>query len=441
MQTRSAGKKLLLLTVAFVVLVFLMAASLLTGLFLSPVLGRGLGPDSAFAAAGHALALKAGAIGFGPASGSITSTLLPPTALEGADSEELEVAGVYERVSPSVVHIRVVQHITATQSLDTQIPQFPQVPLPGWPNVNPPQQPRDFYSQGTGSGFVWDKEGHVVTNYHVVDGADKIEVTFLDGTTVPAEVVGSDPDADLAVLQVDLSADRLSPVTPGDSDAAFVGQRAIAIGNPFGQAWTLTTGVVSALGRTLPSGTSKYSIPEMIQTDAAINPGNSGGPLLDREGRVIGVNTLILSNNQSSDGVGFAIPINVVKQIVPVLIAEGHYTYAWLGVEGRDLDRGTAVAMGLSADQRGALLINIVADSPAAEAGLRGSGETVSLDGAEVKIGGDVITAIDGRPVRQMDDVIVYLVKETHPGQRITLTLLRQGQVQQVEVTLGTRPR
>jgi 2-alkenal reductase len=365
-----------------------------------------------------------------PAPGA-TPTPIPPALLEDADVEERLVASVYERVAPSVVHIRVVQHVAGVE--------VPRIEIPGWPEL--PQPPPDFYRQGTGSGFVWDTEGHIITNYHVVQGAEKIKVAFLDGTRVLAEIVGSDPDSDLAVLKVDLPAERLYPVTPGDSDALFVGQRTIAIGNPFGQEWTLTTGVVSAVGRTLPSGTSQFSIPEMIQTDAAINPGNSGGPLLDREGRVIGVNTMIISQWQSSAGVGFAIPINIVKQVVPVLIEEGHYTYAWLGIKGRDLDLETALAMDLPPDQRGALVIEVTANSPADKAGLRESDETVTIDGAEVQIGGDVIVAIDDQPVTSMDDLIVYLVKKTHPGQKVVLTVLRDGDERRIEVRLGERPR
>jgi 2-alkenal reductase len=361
-----------------------------------------------------------------------TRTPIPEDLLEAADAEERLVASVYEQVAPAVVHIRVVQHISGTESHPF---------VPGFPELDLPELPEDFYLEGAGSGFVWDQLGHIVTNYHVVQGAEKVEVTFLDGLTVLAEVIGMDPDSDLAVLAVDLPAERLVPVNLGDSDAVFVGQRAIAIGNPFGQEWTLTMGVVSALGRTLPSGTSQFSIPEMIQTDAAINPGNSGGPLLDREGRVIGVNTLILSNERASAGVGFAIPIRIVRQVVPSLIGEGYYAYPWLGIWGRDLDRETALAMGLPADQRGALVLEPVEGGPAAEAGLRGSQETVTIDGNEVQIGGDVIVAIDDLPVQGMDDLIVYLVKETEPGQRVTLTVLRDGQEEEIEVTLSERPR
>lgn len=359
-----------------------------------------------------------------------TPTPIPADILEEASVEERLVARVYERVAPSVVHIRVVQQVSGDEG--------PGFEIPGWPDH--PELPDDFFRRGEGSGFVWDKTGHIVTNYHVVQDAEEVDVTFLDGVTVLAEVVGTDPDSDLAVLNVERSGDRLTPVELGDADKVFVGQRAIAIGNPFGQEWTLTTGVVSALGRTQPSGTSQFSIPEMIQTDAAINPGNSGGPLLDREGHVIGVNTLILSEDRASAGVGFAIPVNIVSQIVPVLMEEGEYAYAWLGIVGRDLDRETALTMNLPADQRGALVIEVAEDGPAEEAGLRGSDETINRNGAALQVGGDVIVAIDGQPVDTMDDLIVYLVEDARPGQRVTLTIVRDGEERTVGVTLGERP-
>jgi S1-C subfamily serine protease len=360
-----------------------------------------------------------------------TSTPIPSDILEEASAEERMVASVYERVAPSVVHIRVVQHVSGGEA--------PRIEIPGWPDH--PEVPDDFYRRGEGSGFIWDTDGHVVTNYHVVEDAEEVEVTFLDGVTLPAEVMGTDPDSDLAVLKVERPGDQLNPVALGHSDRVFVGQRAIVIGNPFGQEWTLTTGVISALGRTQSSGTSQFSIPEMIQTDAAINPGNSGGPLLDREGNVIGVNTLILSEDRASAGVGFAIPVNTVDQVVPVLIEEGQYAYAWLGIVGRDLDRETALAMDLPADQDGALVIEVVEDSPAEEAGLQGSDETITRSGAALQVGGDVVVAIDAQQVGTMDDLIVYLVGEARPDQRVTLTVLRDGEERTVEVTLGSRPR
>jgi serine protease Do len=446
MEKRSISQKLILGIGMTVILLTLLAASCVAGVLLAPRLDElfpATGEEdrgTAVTAVVEGAAVAPTATPVPPATATpvplATPTPIPPLTMADADAEERLVAGVYERVAPSVVHIRVVQHVAGSEMPQIEIPQ-----IPGWPEFGLPEEPRDFYRQGEGSGFVWDDGGHIVTNYHVVADAEKVEVTFFDGATVPAEVVGSDPDSDLAVLRIDLAAAELQPVTPGDSDAVFVGQRAIALGNPFGQEWTLTQGIVSAVGRTLRSGTSQFSIPEMIQTDAAINPGNSGGPLLDREGRVIGVNTLIRTSTGVSSGVGFAIPVNVVKQVVPVLIKEGAYAYAWLGVVGRDLDRDTATAMDLPPEQRGALVIEVPDDGPADIAGLRGSDETITLDGAEVPIGGDVIIAVDGQSVQAMDDIIVYLVKETRPGDQITLTVLRDGEERQIPVTLGERPR
>ncbi|RMF31773.1 MAG: PDZ domain-containing protein, partial [Chloroflexi bacterium] len=342
-----------------------------------------------------------------------------PSALpSGADAEEQLIAQVYRQVSPSVVYIQVIKQVG--------------IELPGMPGVE----------AGVGSGFVWDREGHIVTNYHVVQEADVVEVTFLDGTQALADVVGTDPHSDLAVVQVkDVPQEVLKPVTPGDSDQLFVGQRALAIGSPFAQQWTLTVGVISALGRTIRSGTSRFSIPEVIQTDAAINPGNSGGPLLDDSGRVIGVNTMILSGAGSSSGVGFAVPINIVKRVVPVLIEKGEYTYPWLGIAGVTLNRDLAEAMDLDPNQRGAMVTQVEQGGPADKAGLRGADRTVEIFGQEVEVGGDVIIAIDGQPVKGMDDLIVYLVKKTEPGQKVVLTVLRDGKEMEIPVTLGERPK
>ncbi len=434
MKNRSSKQNLMRWMVFVAVILVLMVGSFLAGSLLAPGTGQAatsldetlVGTDST-----TPKNFATGAIsGVLPAAPSSTPAAPDP------DAEERLIAGIYERVAPSVVHIRVVQRVSGAEAPMPEIPQ-----IPGWPEFDFGPESQEFYRQGEGSGFVWDEQGHIVTNYHVVQDAEKVEVSFLDGATLPAEVVGSDPDSDLAVLRVDPSAESLQPVVLGDSDAVFVGQRALAIGNPFGQEWTLTAGIVSALGRTMPSGASQFSIPEMIQTDAAINPGNSGGPLLDREGQVIGVNTMILSQQRASAGVGFAVPINVVKQVVPVLIEEGHYAYPWLGILGRDLDRETALAMDLPADQRGALVVEVTDDGPADEAGLRGSDKSTTIDGAEVRIGGDVIVAIDGRPIEGMDELVVYLVRETRPEQTIHLTLLRQGEERQIEVSLGERPR
>jgi S1-C subfamily serine protease len=226
----------------------------------------------------------------------------------------------------------------------------------------------------------------------------------------------------------------------GDSDRLFVGQRAIAIGNPFGQEWTMTTGIVSALGRTMPSGNSPYSIPEMIQTDAAINPGNSGGPLLNAQGEVVGVATMIMSGSRSSAGVGFAVPANIVRLVVPVLIERGQYVYSWMGLQGTELSLDLTEAMALPPDTRGALVVSVVPGGPAEQAGLRGSDSTVVVDGAQLAAGGDVITAIEGRPATSMEDIIVYLVKETRPGDQVTLTILRDNGEQTLVVNLAERP-
>ena len=422
MEGRSTGRKIILGVVLALLVLILMTGSCLGGILLAPRLTEGI--PSPEGVAGE----EATAVVEAPTDEAPVPTPMPPVPLGDADSEEELVATVYRRVAPAVVHIRVVQRVEGGDH----------PPIPGFPDL---EDPEDFYMEGAGSGFVWDDAGHIITNFHVVQAAEKVEVRFQDGTVVLAEVIGTDPDSDLAVLEVDLPSDQLTPVSAGNSDEVFVGQRAIAIGNPFGQEWTLTTGVVSALGRTLPSGTSQFSIPEMIQTDAAINPGNSGGPLLDRAGNVIGVNTLILSQERASAGVGFAIPINVVRQVVPSLIEQGYYDYAWLGIVGQDLSRDIALAMDLPAEQRGALVLEVVEGSPADAAGLQGSSEPVTIDGNDLFIGGDVITAIEGDPIEGMDDLIVYLVKETRPGDTVTMTVLRDGEERSIEVTLGERPR
>jgi 2-alkenal reductase len=303
------------------------------------------------------------------------------------------------------------------------------------------QQPGDPVRRGEGSGFVWDTDGHIVTNYHVVEDAQTVRVNFANGTSAQAEVVGTDPDADLAVLKIDPSVTELRPLSLGDSDQLKVGQLAFAIGNPFGQDFTITSGIVSAVGRTISSQNSSFSIPQVIQTDASINPGNSGGPLLNRQGEVIGINTLIISQSGSNSGVGFAIPINIAKQILPTLMAGKEYTYAWLGISGTPLTNEVANAMTLSANTHGALVISVVQGSPADQAGLRASQKTLTIAGQEYPYGGDIITAIEGESITSMDDLITYLVEHTRPGDKVSLTLLRAGGNQKnVTVTLGVRP-
>jgi S1-C subfamily serine protease len=340
---------------------------------------------------------------------------------------ESALTDVYQRALPSVVDIQVTQRVAAGA-----MNQF---------SFGFGQQPEDGLRQGEGSGFVWDTDGHIVTNYHVVEDAETVKVSFANGTSAGAQVIGTDPDADLAVLNVDLPASELKPLVLGDSDALQVGQLAIAIGNPYGQDFTMTSGIVSAVGRIISSGSSPFSIPEVIQTDASINPGNSGGPLLNRHGEVIGINTMIISESGSNAGIGFAIPINIARQILPTLIAGEEYQYAWLGISGTDLTDEVAAAMSLPAGTRGALIINVTQGGPADEAGLRASQETLTVAGVEYPYGGDIIIAIQGKPVTDMDDLITYLVEHTRPGDKVTLGLLRVGGNQEtVTTTLGVRP-
>jgi S1-C subfamily serine protease len=340
-----------------------------------------------------------------PSAALPTPTPRPDDPLATAHAEEQLLIELYERVSPSVVHIAVT-----TDS---------------------------FGGGGTGSGFVLDTEGHIVTNNHVVEDAERILVRFADDTTAEAELIGADADSDLAVIQVDVRPDLLKPVELGDSDALRVGQRAVAIGNPFGFEQTMTTGIVSALGRVVRQE-SGFSLPRLIQTDAAINPGNSGGPLLDSRGRVIGVNTLIFSPSGSNSGVGFAVPVNAVKRVVPSLITTGRYADPWLGITGTSVTPLLAEALDLPV-QQGVLVQSVVENGPANEAGLLGNDRQVEFEGAALGAGGDVIVALDGVALQDMDDLIVHLA-EARVGQTVTLTVLRDGAERTVKVTLEERP-
>ncbi|MBC7258894.1 MAG: trypsin-like peptidase domain-containing protein [Chloroflexi bacterium] len=352
-----------------------------------------------------------------PAPEAATLPAMPQT-----DYEEQLLVRVYEEASPSVVNIRVRTRVSS-----------------GFPGFG------DFVQQGQGSGFIWDTQGHIVTNYHVVENATAIEVTFNDGISLPATLVGADPDSDLAVIKVDPAEHDLKPVKLGDSDALKVGQRAIAIGNPFGLEGTLTAGVISALGRDLPAASTGaslvgYRIPDVIQTDAPINPGNSGGPLLNSNGEVIGVNAAIESSTGTSAGIGFAIPVSIVKQVVPSLIQTGSYRHPWLGVTVATLSPKVAEAMGLPRKQQGALVVEVTANGPAAAAGLRPSSRVVQIDGDQVTVGGDVIIRIDTTEIKRSEDLISYLVRRTSVGQQVTLTVLRDGKEMEIKVTLGERP-
>ncbi|MCS7282678.1 MAG: trypsin-like peptidase domain-containing protein [Anaerolineae bacterium] len=346
-----------------------------------------------------------------------TPTPLPESLVAEATAEDLLLVNLYARVNPGVVNIDVAAGTGDEASIF-----------------------------GSGSGFLIDTEGHIVTNHHVIEGADIIWVTFSDGTLREAKILGSDPFSDLAVLRVDDLPPSAVPLELGDSDTLQVGQRVIAIGNPFGLQGTMTVGVVSALGRVLPTVSTAtggtFSNPEIIQTDAAINPGNSGGPLLDSAGRVVGVNTAIRTTTGGNMGVGFAVPVNTVKRIVPRLIAEGTYRYPYLGIvsDNRFTLAQLASVLDLPVNY-GVLISSVEPGGPADQAGLRGGTRTVRALGTTIRVGGDIIIAIDGRRVEDFNDLIAYLVRETEVGQVVTLTILRDGQQMDVRVRLGERPR
>jgi 2-alkenal reductase len=303
--------------------------------------------------------------------------------------------------------------------------------------------------QGQGSGFVFDKAGHIVTNFHVIEGAEQVEVDFISGFKTYGKVIGTDLDSDLAVVSIDELPSELRPVQLGDSDSLKVGQTVIAIGNPFGLNGTMTVGIVSALGRTLDSAHATadgafFTAGDIIQTDAAINPGNSGGPLFNLAGQVIGVNRAIrtASSNQEGDalnsGIGFAVSANVVRRVVPVLIAQGRYDYPYLGISSRDnLSLEVIQILGLSS-QTGAYVAEVAPGGPADTAGIRAGDLRTSIP--NLNSGGDLITAIDGHPVRQFDDLLSYLITNKGPGDVVTLTVVRQGELVDVDVTLSRRP-
>jgi 2-alkenal reductase len=292
---------------------------------------------------------------------------------------------------------------------------------------------------GSGSGFLVDQDYHIVTNNHVVQGAEEIEVIFWDATRARAQVIGSDQDADLAVLEAESVPEGITPLELGDSDAVQVGQQVIAIGNPFGLQGTMTEGIISGLGRRLESlrtpdeNTGSYSNPDIIQTDAAINPGNSGGPLLNLAGQVIGINTAIRSTTGINSGVGFASPVNTVRKLLPHLIRDGYYVYPWMGIGSPQTEINLSMMEELDLPQTtGVYITNVTPDSPADEAGIQAADDT--------GMGGDLLIAIDGHELIDFGDLVGYLVAHTEPGQVIQLTILRDGEIIHLPLTLGERP-
>lgn len=361
-----------------------------------------------------------------------------------ANDLETQLIHLYEQVNPSVVSVQVRQPVDSGNILG-ELPQIPGFPLPNLPETPEGQGDQQQYAYGQGSGFVYDTNGYIVTNYHVAGEADQITIVFADGTSLDATLVGGDPDSDLAVVKVDPAGIELHPLALGDSDSLLVGQMVVAIGNPFGLEGTMTTGIVSALGRMLSSQAAtidggKFNIPDVIQTDAAINPGNSGGPLLDLDGEVIGVNTAIESSVSQNSGVGFAVPSNIVSQVVPELIAHGTYEHPWLGISGGTLTSDLREAMGLDEAQRGVLVATVSSDSPADHAGMRGSSREAEIDGQQVLVGGDIIVSVDGRAINTFDDLLGFISNDASVGQTVTFGVLRDGKTISLDVTLAARP-
>ncbi len=349
---------------------------------------------------------------------------IAPELTDALVSQERLLVELYRRANPAVVSIDVVGGLPA---------DHPSVP--GMPDG----------MRGQGSGFLFDDQGHIVTNNHVVEGSEQLQVRWSDGTTVIADLIGTDPDSDLAVIKVRELPPGAAPLPLGDSREVAVGQTAVAIGSPFGEQNTLTVGVVSGLGRTLRGPTrdlGAFSIPNVIQTDASINPGNSGGPLLSVRGEVIGVNTAIAvsQGGDSFEGVGYAVPASTVAKVAPALIREGRYQHPWMGIGMYPVDSLLAERLGLQTD-RGVLVTDVRPDSPAAQAGLRaGEGER-QVDGVGLPSGGDIIVAIDGQPVADSDQLIGLLDLNHVVGDTITLSVLREGGAQEdVQLTLGARP-
>ncbi|OGW57296.1 MAG: hypothetical protein A2Z09_01115 [Nitrospirae bacterium RBG_16_43_8] len=324
--------------------------------------------------------------------------------------EETDIK-IYEETGPGVVNI-----ITTTVSYD-----FFLNPIPG---------------QGAASGSIIDKKGHILTNYHVVENAKKLEVTLFDGSKWQAELVGVDSSTDLAVIKINAPVEKLKPIPFGDSSNLKVGQKVLAIGNPFGLERTLTVGIVSSLGRTLRV-TDGRLIRSVIQTDAAVNPGNSGGPLLDSSGRVIGINNAIFSPVGASIGIGFAVPVNTAKEVIPQLIERGHVLRPWLGITGQQITPELAKLLKLPLE--GVLVAKVEKDSPADKVGIKGGGNIVTIGNLQIITGGDVIVVFAGKDVKSMD----YLIEEIESraiGESVDIVILRDGDRKILKVNLTAPP-
>jgi S1-C subfamily serine protease len=294
-----------------------------------------------------------------------------------------------------------------------------------------------------GSGFVYDTNRHIITNYHVAGGGRDLDVTFMDGNIYHAKLIGSDPFTDLAVLYVqDVPKDKLAPLPLGDSAKLSVGEQVAAIGNPFGLSGSMTTGIISGLGRIIPSDPtsgSQYSIPNIIQIDAPINPGNSGGPLLNMKGEVIGVNSAIFSTTGEFSGIGLAIPSNALNKVVPSLITKRSFNHPWLGLSGTNITPEIANVIGLK-EPRGFLVVDVISGSPAEKAGIHGGKQLTSINGSQIPLGGDVIEEIDNKTIRKIDDILIYLETEKSIGDNVNISVFREGQIQKINLILVARP-
>ncbi len=367
---------------------------------------------------------------FGILIGSVIT--VAPVRVQGqasADTEQALLQRIFQQANPSVV------------ALTVRVPASSQ--NPGLiPEPTPPGGQTPRFATAAGSGFMYDDKGHIVTNNHVIEDATQVTVTFVDGTILPAKVIGADSDSDLAVIQVEGDLVKWVPLKLGDSDKVTVGTRAIVIGNPFLLSNSMSQGFVSAIDRSL-SGNTRYRIPKIIQTDAAINPGNSGGPLLNGDGEVIGVVNAIRTGGtaRQSSGVGFAIPSNILKLVADELIKNGKMQHAYLGISGTSLSPDINALIGLDAQFHGALVREVSEGGPSEKAGLKASTVEKELEGEPFTVGGDIITAIDGQPVRYFEDLISYLFLKTRPGQVVKLSILRGKEKVEVEVTLASRPR
>jgi S1-C subfamily serine protease len=360
------------------------------------------------------MTLKMKTVAFTKDTSSIQSSLLP------SSSSQSPLTQIFKRVENSVVQI------TSTN---------PNPNLQIIINGNPLQ------SQSTrlGSGFIYDKQGHIITNNHVIDGSKTAEVNFVDGNTYRAKVIGADPFSDIAVLQItdNFSGEKVVPLSIANSSALQVGQQVIAIGNPFGLSDTMTTGIVSQIGRLLPNPDTGFSIPEGIQTDAPINPGNSGGPLLNMQGQVIGINTAINSATGEFSGIGFAVPSSELIREVPTLIHNGTFTHPWLGIAGGSVTPDVAQSVGLPRNYKGVVVASVQSNSPALKAGLQGATIDENTGSSQV---GDIITAIDGHPVKSIDDIINYIDLHKAVGQSLNLTVNRHGLIINLDAKLQARP-